>query len=396
MRVILITSKLRFEDDGSPIGGSVIDLHLKARGLVELGYEVTVVTAFSNANCMTVALPYRVEERLIGNRGLLSLQRGIYAFLKEFESKTDVFYIDGHMFLYGAGLYRLCGGRVPIVGFFNIRLNAWADTSGDTARPPLYRRIRKTLRHALERLVGAPIANRLDAFIFNTPQVQTLYHRFGIGRGKPNALIPDFVATRALMERFGVSRESAGARHRADAKMTLFATGRMLPEKGFDLLLRAFALISRKDNYSLVISGDGPEMGNLKKLAKELGIDRSVIFTGWISREALYGFFKKATLFIFPRWWLEYGSVALTEAMAFGLPATVPGGGALEWLAGGAALAFKNGDGRALAERIEELATNAQLRKELSEKSVARAEELDARVLTRRLEELLVSVRNTD
>lgn len=391
MKIVLITSKLRFEDDGSPIGGSVIDLHLKARGLVELGHEVSVVTAFSNANRITGALPYRVEERCIGNRGLLSLQRGIYAFLKEFESRADVFYIDGHMFLYGAGLYRLCGGRVPVVGFFNIRLNAWADTSGNITRPSLFRRLKKRLRLLAERSVGALLANRLDAFIFNTPQVQGMYRRFGIAKKKPNAVIQDFIATRELMTRYGITDAYVREHQRNAPQIMLFATGRMLPEKGFELLVRAFARVSNRERYRVIISGGGPDKDRLERLAAELGVREHLTFPGWVPREKLYDFFRKAHIFVFPRWWLEYGSAVLTEAMAFGLPSIIPGGGALEWLTNGAALPFFNDNIEELAARIQELGADGTVRAKLAEHALERADELDAASLARRLEHILIS-----
>lgn len=391
MKAVLITSKLRFEDDGSPIGGSVVDLHLKAKGLAALGHTVTVVTAFSNANRMTGTLPYRVEERFILRRGLLSLQKGVYAFLKEFERDADVFYVDGHMFLYGAGLYRLCGGRVPVVGFFNIRLNAWADTSGNAASPPLHRRLKKTLRAALERTIGAPIANRLDGFIFNTPQVQALYHRFRIGTGKPNVIIEDLVATKELMRRFFVTVTSVRERERTATQVVFLSTGRMLPEKGFELLIRAYAKLRNRASCRLILSGGGPDVDRLKKVAAELGVGDAIAFPGWVEKETLYTFFSNAHVFVFPRWWIEYGSAVLTEALAFGLPCIVPAGGALERLAGGAALTFRDGDVDALSERMRELAEGAGHRELLAAQALARGEELDATALASRLERLLIS-----
>lgn len=394
MRIFLITSKLKFEDNGSPIGGSVVDLHLKAKGLVELGHEVSVVTAFSNEDRISCAVPYAVFERRIRRRGLLALQFGIHAILKEFENRADVFYIDGHMFLYGGGAYRLLGGKTPIVGFFNIRLNAWADTGDNIIRPSLYRRAKKKARFFVERIFGVPVANRLDAFIFNTPQVEHLYRHFGVGKGKRSAVIQDFVATEELGKRFGIHAERA-REHQAKAGSVVFlSTGRMIPEKGFDLLLRAFALMRGAPNCRLVLSGGGPEKERLKTLAKELGIGSSVKFPGWVPKEELYRLFSEAHVFIFPKWWIEYGSAVLTEAMAFGLPSVIPGGGALEWLTSGCARTFANGHVEELAGRLTELNEDDVLRARLGVQSLARAKELDYLKLSKRLEEVLVSVTN--
>ncbi|HCB35317.1 MAG TPA: hypothetical protein DEP25_01610, partial [Candidatus Taylorbacteria bacterium] len=333
VKIILITSKLKFEDTGAPIGGSVVDLHLKAKGLVELGHKVTVVTAFSNENRIPCAVPYAVFERNIKGRGLLGIQLGVHTILKEFSKDADVFYMDGHMFLYGAGAYRLLGGKVPAVGFFNVRLNAWADASGNAARPSILKRVKKSMRYVIEHFIGVPIANHLDAFIFNTPQVQRMYHNFGIGKDKPNAVIEDFIETRGIIERFGVTASSVEKHQKTALRISLLATGRMLPEKGFDILIRALSNVRNRQNYRLILSGGGEEKERLEKLTKELGLSETIFFSGWVEKEKLYQFFKEAHVFIFPKWWIEYGSAGLTEAFAFGLPSIISGGGALEWFA---------------------------------------------------------------
>lgn len=392
MRIFLITSKLKFEDNGSPIGGSVVDLHLKAKGLVELGHEVFVVTAFSNEDRIPCTVPYTVFERRIRRRGLLALQFGIHAILKEFENRSDVFYIDGHMFLYGGGAYRLLGGKIPVVGFFNIRLNLWGDVSGNIEHPSLWKRGKKILRYAIERVIGVPVANHLDALIFNTPHVQKMYRDFGIGRNKPNVVIQDFIETRKLTNRFGITKESMEEHQEKPQQLSLLATGRMLPEKGFELLLRALAKVKDRNRYRLLLSGGGPDKERLQALAKGLGLSETVSFPGWVEKEKLYEFFKEAHIFIFPKWWIEYGSAVLTEAMAFGLPSVIPGGGALEWLTNGSALTFKNDDIDELAGQIERLGEHATLRIELAGKALARAEALDAKALAKRLEEVLMKI----
>src|SRR3989344_2722217 len=388
MRIFLITSKLNFEENGSPVGGSVVDLHLKARGLSELGHDVSVVTAFSESNKLFAPLPYAVIERRIPRRGLVGLQRGVYALLREFETKADAFYLDGHMFLYGGGAYRMLGGNVPVTGFFNIRLNSWADTSGNVVRPSLYRRVKKNVRFFLEKVCGTPVANHLDAFIFNTPHVQKLYRDFGVGEPGRSVVIQDFIATEELGKRFGITAENVRQHQEKAQPVVLLATGRMIPEKGFELLLRAFAGVKEKQKYKVGLSGGGPDKERLEKLSDELGIAPYVHFPGWVPREELYGVFAEAHVFIFPRWWIEYGSAVLTEAMGFGLPSIIPGRGALEWLTAGSALTFHNENVEELCMRIEAFG-NTQCRQTHAQKSLSQGKALDYNILVLRLEEML-------
>lgn len=389
MRVILITSKLNFEPDGSPVGGSVVDLHFKALGLHERGHEVTVITAFSEADRIPCALPYRVFRRRVRGRGLIGLQRGVYALLKEFEERADVFYVDGHMFLYGAGAYRMCGGVKPVAAFFNVRLNLWADVSMEAVRLSLYRRLKKSARRFLERSVGLTLTTRLDAFIFNTPMVERLYRDFGFARGARQSIIPDFVATAALSKKYGMTPETIGKRQNGASPIRVLATGRMIPEKGFDLVIRAFAQVPDKERYFLTISGDGPDRARLEQLVRALHLESRVSFPGWIPASELHRLLTQTHIFVFPKWWIEYGSALFTEVMALGIPSVIPRGGALEWLSGGSALTFKYDDSEALAECLIRLGQDERLRIQLGERALVRAKELDYTVLAVRLERVL-------
>ncbi len=193
MRIVLITSKLNFET----AGGSVIDIHLKAKGLVELGHEVAVVTAYSSANIIKESLPYTVFEEQITALHFVKIQYQAYALIKKYERRADVFYIDGNHFVYSAGFYKLRGGKVSIVAFFNIRLACWADTHGNKEERGA--RLKRRIRFFIEHYFGVPLANRVDTFIFNTPMVEKMYSDFGYK--KPSYILEDFVATEEIIQR---------------------------------------------------------------------------------------------------------------------------------------------------------------------------------------------------
>ncbi|MBF8280802.1 MAG: Glycos transf 1 protein, partial [Candidatus Magasanikbacteria bacterium] len=183
MRIFFITTKINF----TTAGGSVPDLDQKARILGELGNEVTVITAFSNANSGHENVPYRVIEEQIPARDLLGIQRGILKILRRYENDADIFYIDGQVFLYGAGWYRLTGGRTPVVAFFNRELVCWPENiSIFTERLSLLARCKKRLRAWLERRIGMPIASKIDLLTFTSPMLEKAYTDFGL-RKDPRA-----------------------------------------------------------------------------------------------------------------------------------------------------------------------------------------------------------------
>ena len=203
MRIVMFASKLNFET----AGGSVLDLHLKAKSLYELGHAVTVVTAFSLANKINQSLPYVVKEEDVSAAGWTSQQRGIYKLLKKYEPEADVFYIDGNNFLYGGGAYRLLGGIISVIGFFNIKLSCWSDTqNNDKKKQTLLAKLKRRIRLLVEKNLGVPVANHLDAFIFTTPMVEKLYLDFGFKKNKSH-VIPDFVNTQDIINQEGLTSE---------------------------------------------------------------------------------------------------------------------------------------------------------------------------------------------
>jgi len=394
MRIILITSKLNFVT----AGGSVIDLHLKAKGLVELGHQVTVITAYSSANKITETLPYAVKEENIAAASFASVQYKVYHMLRKYESEADVFYIDGNNFLYGGGMFRMLGGRTPVVAFFNIKLSCWSDTQDNyKKKQTLFAKIKRRARLLVEKYIGVKIANRMDAFIFTTPMVEKLCLDFGFKKSNSN-VIPDFVSTREIIDKQNLAAGFINKRQ-TSAEITIFCSGRMIVEKGFDLVIKAFSLIKDKSRMRVIMSGGGPDAERLQKLTVDLGLQNFFSFPGWVEKSQLEKFFQQAHIFILPKWWPEYTSVLLIEAMAYGLPCIVPGGGGLEWLVEKGGLTFIADNAVSLAQRIEELANDGELRISLTKNILTKAKELDYKNLAVRMEQvmrLVVSARNKD
>ena len=145
---------------------------------------------------------------------------------------------------------------------------------------------------------------------------------------------------------------------------SLLAIGRIVPEKGMDYLLRAFANIKHKMNLTVV--GNGPALSELKSLSQKLGIHSRVTFTGWLSHNELNRFYQRCALVVVPSIWPEpFGMVGI-EAMSYEKPVVAfDVGGISEWLTNGRnGFLVPPGDEKKLADKIK-LPSSSKLNSEV-------------------------------
>ncbi|MFH1393014.1 MAG: glycosyltransferase [Patescibacteria group bacterium] len=387
MRIIFITPKLNFKTSG----GSVFEYDLLVRTIKELGHDIKVVTAYSDANIIEEPLPYEVIEEQLRARRLLGIQWGVFKLLKKYASQADFFYLDGHFFLYGAGLYRLAGGLVPVGAFFNRELIAWPEDISDlagVAQKNYFTKAKEKLRWCIEKYLGMPLASHMDIFCFTNPYLEKAYLDFGLNKKSNSWLIMgDPFNFRTFMAEHGLTENSYIERNKKAGPITLFYSARMVPGRGFGTLLRAFAEIKNKDNFRLVLSGGGPEEAKIRKMIEDLNLEKYVQLPGWVPKDKLWDYFNQADIYVQARWRKEISSCTVLEAMTYGLPSILPGGGGLAWVAQDSALYFKAEDHKDLAQKIELLGSSRELRDQLSKNCYQRLAEdqMDHMIQTKRL-----------
>lgn len=118
----------------------------------------------------------------------------------------------------------------------------------------------------------------------------------------------------------------------AEPFIHLVAAGRMVPVKGFDLLIESIALCA-DPRIQLTILGEGPLRGDLERLARDKGVVRQVRFVGF--QKNPYPFFAQADAFVLSSRSEGFPNAVL-EALACGTPviATPAIGGVREILDG--------------------------------------------------------------
>lgn len=169
----------------------------------------------------------------------------------------------------------------------------------------------------------------------------------------------------------------------------IVAVGRLNAQKNHKLLLRAFATFAKRHgNYVLEIYGQGELEAELKALAAELGIDRSVIFKGFSTK--VLADIRTASMFVLSS---DYEGISnsMLEAMALGLPVIAtdcPIGGSRMYIRDGEnGLLVPVGDVSALAYAMGRLADEPALGERFGREAVKLREDLTtAKIAERFLE----------
>lgn len=158
------------------------------------------------------------------------------------------------------------------------------------------------------------------------------------------------IATKARVIHNGVD---LGSQVEGPNRTTILAVGRLMPSKGFDLLLRALSeapLAYRMPKAILI--GDGPDRASLVNLAHELRLDGNAEFRGANDHSIVMQEMAASRVIVVPSRRETFGIVAL-EAMAAGKPVVATCvGGLPEVLEGADALLVPPDNPAALAQAI--------------------------------------------
>jgi len=117
------------------------------------------------------------------------------------------------------------------------------------------------------------------------------------------AHVPHFIETK------GIPMQSSTGRG-------ILVAGRLSPEKGVDIAIRAVGAI---DGATLDIAGTGPEEGSLRALAESLAPGR-VRFHGLVDKNDVQRLMLAAAVVVVPSRWYENQPMVVLEALARGVP----------------------------------------------------------------------------
>lgn len=157
----------------------------------------------------------------------------------------------------------------------------------------------------------------------------------------------------------------------------IISVGRLVPWKGFDVLIKTFARLKKEDpDLTLFIVGSGPDLEKLEHLARERGVESSVIFAGAVDHEALMRYIKAADLFVLNTSY-EGLSHLILETMAVGTPVvTTMVGGNPELIDDGVnGYLVSPNDTDALGKRMQKLLSDDTLARRVTAEALAKVQQ---------------------
>ena len=136
-------------------------------------------------------------------------------------------------------------------------------------------------------------------------EVDELYHKEAVVlKGAFPVEILNYKPKQNIKEKLGL-----------EDKRIVLSVCRLEARKRVGLVIKAFQQIGDKfEDFVLVIGGRGPEVDNLKNLARELGIENRVKFVGFIPEDELWDYYATCDLFVSLDW-ADFG-IAAYEALA--------------------------------------------------------------------------------
>lgn len=177
-----------------------------------------------------------------------------------------------------------------------------------------------------------------------------------------------------VIPQFGVDEEafrpSPSFVARPSSSFVIGFVGRLVKEKGVDLLIRSLTQLPAQ--VRLIAVGTGDQESNLRKLAANLNLVERVEFRGTIPNSQIANVYSEFDVLVLPSRtapnWKEQFGRALIEAMSHGTPVIGANSGEIPNVVGDAGLLFKENDVDDLSNRLLLLFSSSRLCEELSRK----------------------------
>ncbi len=159
----------------------------------------------------------------------------------------------------------------------------------------------------VRRKVERWVAKKADEIIVPSEYLKKIVLMWGVNESK----------VKVIYNTFGDERIGADKNVGAGEKKYIVSAGRLVPWKGFDILIDAIKELPEEIN--LIIIGEGPQKENIELKIKNLGLENRINLTGQLSHGELLQYFAEAEIFVLNTAYEGLSHVIL-EAMQYGVP----------------------------------------------------------------------------
>ena len=228
---------------------------------------------------------------------------------------------------------------------------------------------RKTpvIKKFFKKIILKSLFQRAGAFLYSYNFNKEFFEFYGASEEKlffcPSAVDNDFFGTKykELKKQKGRIKKEAGIKNN-NWPVVLFI-GKFIPRKRPQDILEAARILADRTKFNLLFVGDGPQSADLEDFVHRNNL-KNVYFTGFKNQSELPKFYSITDVFVLPS---EYdpSPKALNEALNFGLPVIVSDGVKTApdiVLGGNCGFVYPVGDILKLAEKLEEILKNRDLR----------------------------------
>lgn len=319
MRILMLS----WEFPPKVVGGLARHVEELSVALVKAGHDVHVVTADAEGAPASEVYrgikvhrvkPYRpkhlnfVDEIMHLNFGMLEIATRLL--------KTEYFdCVHAHDWLVAhAGITLKKAFDVPLIA--TIHATEWGRWSG------IHNDLQNYI-HSMEWLLNYEAKGTIVCSYYMKNEVENI---FGVPSNKVFVL-PNGVES----DKYNVDFDQWNFRRRYayDHEKLVMSVGRMVPEKGFQVLCdSAVKVLQNYANVRFVIAGKGGMLDELRYRAKKLGVSDRVTFAGFVSDEDLIKLQIVSDVAVFPSLYEPFGITAI-EGMAAGTPIVVSDTGGL-------------------------------------------------------------------
>ncbi len=176
----------------------------------------------------------------------------------------------------------------------------------------------------------------------------------------------------------GQSQEHLARKYNLSFPFILYV-GRIQARKNLPRLVEAYARLRKQGlDAKLVLVGKKDwQSGQLLEKIKELKLEDSVIFPGFVPFDDLPIFYNAAEVFVFPSFFEGFG-LPVVESMASGIPTITSFGSSLEEVAGDGALLIDPSDTDSITDALGKVLGDPGLRQDLATRGLKRSKDFTA------------------